>query len=227
MPSPGTLAMTSRSLGIVVLLAVSVTGCSRGRSGSTQSPAPVVRPSDRSAVGAESAFPLGPRPEYRSDRDAAVSDSDLDALWSRQLMVPIEGYSRFVIRDNFTARRGDRSHGALDIMAPRFTAVLAADDGVIERLATTPLGGIIVYATDLSDRFVYYYAHLQRYQPGIALGDTVAKGTVIGYVGTTGNAPPDAPHLHFQVMKRGSGRAWWDGAPINPVQFFVFDGVRR
>jgi murein DD-endopeptidase MepM/ murein hydrolase activator NlpD len=73
---------------------------------------------------------------------------------------------------------------------------------------------------------VYYYAHLQRYREGLAVGEKVAKGSVIGYVGTSGNAPPDTPHLHFQIMKRGTGRAWWDGPPINPLPFFALDGVR-
>jgi murein DD-endopeptidase MepM/ murein hydrolase activator NlpD len=73
---------------------------------------------------------------------------------------------------------------------------------------------------------VYYYAHLARYRKGLAVGDRVAKGSVIGYVGTTGNAPPDTPHLHFQVMKRAAGRAWWDGPAINPFSFFALDALR-
>jgi len=141
-------------------------------------------------------------------------------------MVPVEGMIRRSLRDDFTAKRDGKIHGALDLLATRFTPVLAADDCVIGRLSTGPIGGIIIYASDLSMRFVYYYAHLQRYRTGLAVGDTVAKGTVIGYVGSTGNAPPDTPHLHFQVMKRGAGRAWWDGPAIDPLPFFVFDGVR-
>jgi murein DD-endopeptidase MepM/ murein hydrolase activator NlpD len=159
-------------------------------------------------------------------RDTAVTDDLLDALWARQLMVPVEGLSRQGLRDDFSARRGDRVHGALDLLAPRFSAVLAADDCVIGRLVNGPVGGIALYASDPDNRFVYYYAHLQRYRRGLAVGDRVAKGSVIGYVGTTGNAPPDAPHLHFQVMKRAAGRVWWDGPSINPLSFFAFDGVR-
>jgi len=142
-------------------------------------------------------------------------------------MVPVEGRERRSLRDDFDARRGgDRVHGAIDIRADRFTAVLAAADCVIGRMFTGPVGGIVIYASDPDGPFVYYYAHLDRYRAGLAVGDRVAKGTVIGYVGTTGNASPEAPHLHFQVMKRGSGRAWWDGPPINPIFFFAFDGVR-
>lgn len=141
-------------------------------------------------------------------------------------MVPVEGLTRAGLRDDFAARRGDRIHGALDLLAPRFTAVLASDDCVIGRLATGAVGGIFIYAVDPTERFVYYYAHLQRYRKGLAVGDRVAKGSVLGYVGTTGNAPPDTPHLHFQVMKRAAGRTWWDGPAINPLALFAFDGVR-
>ncbi len=141
-------------------------------------------------------------------------------------MVPVEGLARVSLRDDYSAKRGESIHGALDLLAPRYAAVLATDDFVIGRLATGPVGGIVVYASDAAERFVYYYAHLQRYRKGLAVGDRVAKGSVIGYVGTTGNASPNTPHLHFQVMKRGIGRAWWDGPSINPLTFFAFDGVR-
>lgn len=142
-------------------------------------------------------------------------------------MVPVEGIARGSLHDDFGAKRsGDRVHGAIDLLAPRYTAVLAADDCVIGRMFSGPVGGIVIYAYDPDQQFVYYYAHLARYRSGLAVGDRVAKGTVIGYVGTTGNAPPDAPHLHFQIMKRGTGRAWWDGPPINPIFFFALDGVR-
>jgi len=171
--------------------------------------------------------PLPRRPEYRSPRDGAISDDDLDALWERQLMLPVEGLLRGALRDDFVAKRaGERIHGALDLLAPRYSAVLATDDAVIGRLGSGTIGGIFIYASDPDGRFVYYYAHLQRYRQGLAVGEKVAKGSVIGYVGTSGNAPSDTPHLHFQIMKRGTGRAWWDGPPINPLPFFALDGVR-
>lgn len=210
----------------VAVTAVALSACSRGHTAPSAMPIPATLPADGASVPVV-ANTAGTRPEYRSALTGGVTEEDIDALWERQLMVPVEGYSHRNVRDDFSAGRGSRVHGAVDIMAPRYTAVLAADDGVIGRLATGSLGGIVIYATDLSNRFVYYYAHLQRYQNGLAVGDTVAKGTVIGYVGTTGNAPDNIPHLHFQVMKRGSGRAWWDGPPINPYNLFMFDGVRR
>ena len=141
-------------------------------------------------------------------------------------MVPVEGIPRGALRDNYTAKRAAGIHGAIDIVAPRYTAVVASDDLVIGRLFSGPVGGIVVYASDPEQRFVYYYAHLERYRTGLTVGDRVAKGSVIGYVGTTGNAPPDTPHLHFQVMKRAVGRAWWDGPAINPFSFFALDALR-
>ena len=143
-------------------------------------------------------------------------------------MVPVNGFAREGLRDDYTApRSGDRNHRAIDLVVPAGTPVIAADDQVIGRLGDTPLGGIIIYASDLAAHFVYYYAHLKGYRSGLAVGDTVARGEVIGYVGSTGNASPDEPHLHFQVMKRGAGRAWWDGPPINPYIFFAFDGRKK
>jgi len=142
-------------------------------------------------------------------------------------MIPVEGITRLTLRDNYTAGRANgRIHGAIDILAPKGTPVMAAADHVIGRLFEGPIGGIVIYAYDEEERFVYYYAHLDRYRRGLSVGDRVAKGSVIGYVGTTGNAPPNTPHLHFQVMKRGRGRAWWDGPPINPYTYFAFDGIR-
>ena len=157
-----------------------------------------------------------------------MEESDLDALWTERLMVPVHGFSRDGLRDSYTApRSGDRNHRAIDLVVPTGTPVIAADDQVIGRLTSTPLGGIIIYASDLSQRFVYYYAHLKGYRSGLIVGDTVARGEVIGYVGSTGNASPEVPHLHFQVMKRGAGRAWWDGPSINPYIFFAFDGRKK
>jgi peptidoglycan LD-endopeptidase LytH len=169
---------------------------------------------------------LGPTPAHGGPLSARVSTDDLDALWERQLMVPVEGVPRRALRDDFTAKRGARMHGALDILAPRNSAIVASDDLVIGRLFSGPVGGIVIYGSDPTERFVYYYAHLARYRKGLAVGDRVAKGSVIGYVGTTGNAPPDTPHLHFQVMKRAVGRAWWDGPAINPFSFFALEALR-
>jgi len=143
------------------------------------------------------------------------------------MMVPVAGVAPNGVQDIFGARRGDRAHEAIDILASRGTPVLAAVDGVILRVATNGLGGNAIYATDPRRRFVYYYAHLDRYAGRPKAGDRIAQGTVIGYVGTTGNAPSDLPHLHFQLMRLIDGSRWWEGPPVNPFGYFVRTGKPR
>jgi murein DD-endopeptidase MepM/ murein hydrolase activator NlpD len=104
-------------------------------------------------------------------------------------------------------------------MAPRGTPVLSADDGRIWRLRVGGIGGITVYATDPAQRFVYYYAHLDRYHPGLVEGAAIARGDTLGYVGNTGNAAATAPHLHFQVSALGDDRRYWGGTPVDPLPF--------
>jgi murein DD-endopeptidase MepM/ murein hydrolase activator NlpD len=143
------------------------------------------------------------------------------ALAAKSLIIPVEGVDASRVRDSYTAARGGRTHDAVDIMAPRGTAVIAADAGTILRLRNNEAGGITIYQLDPEERFVYYYAHLDRYQDGLAEGMTIRQGDVLGFVGTTGNAPKNLPHLHFQVMLyRGRGQ-YWGGEPINPHPFFT------
>jgi peptidoglycan LD-endopeptidase LytH len=87
---------------------------------------------------------------------------------------------------------------------------------VILRMSTNKLGGITIYAADRDKDFVYYYAHLDHYEKDLAPGQSIHKGDILGYVGTTGNAPKDTPHLHFQIMIWATDGKWWDGEPINP-----------
>lgn len=138
----------------------------------------------------------------------------------KALIVPVEGVDPSLVRDSYSASRGARTHNALDIMAPRGTPVLAADNGLILRLSTNPAGGITIYHVDDEQSFVYYYAHLERYHEGLKEGARVRQGEVIGYVGTTGNAPKDLPHLHFQVMRYQKER-YWEGEPVNPHPYLV------
>jgi len=150
-----------------------------------------------------------------------------DALRSRHLMVPVAGVSPADVPDTFRARRGWRGiHGAVDIVAPRGTPVVSTDDGRVLRLRRNRKGGVTLYATDPTQRFIYYYAHLQAYGRGITPGCRLVRGQVIGFVGTTGNAPRREPHLHFQVMVRGRGRRL-GGEPIDPRPFFVSAGRAR
>jgi murein DD-endopeptidase MepM/ murein hydrolase activator NlpD len=182
-------------------------------------PAPLPEPPAESPL-----FPPGETPG-----DAAPSKGvDFDALRARGMMVPVLGVSPTQLVDTYNARRdGGRRHDALDILAPRGTPVLAADDGLIVRVGTNALGGNVIWATDGERRFAYYYAHLERHARGLREGQVVSRGNVIGYVGTTGNAPADTPHLHFQVMRLLDARRFSDGLPFNPMPFLSSPGVTR
>ncbi len=152
----------------------------------------------------------------------------MDGLRARSLMVPVAGVAPADVPDTFRAPRAGRGiHGAVDILAPRGTPVLAADAGRVLRLGRNRKGGLTLYATDETERFVYYYAHLDRYRDGVTKGTRLARGQVIGYVGTTGNADRREPHLHFQVMTRAAGSGWWSGEPIDPRPYFVSAGRAR
>ncbi|MEP6730453.1 MAG: M23 family metallopeptidase [bacterium] len=154
---------------------------------------------------------------------SAVSSVDaVDYLLARGILIPVAGASLGQLRDSFDEERdGGRTHRALDIMASRGTPILSADSGRILRLSTNTLGGNIIYASDPLGRIVYYYAHLDAYQPGLVQGAMVARGDTIGFVGTTGNAPKDTPHLHFQVMRMPADGKYWDGDPINPYPLIL------
>jgi murein DD-endopeptidase MepM/ murein hydrolase activator NlpD len=138
-------------------------------------------------------------------------------LADKDLAVPVQGVPRTKLRDSFHARRGKgRAHEAIDIMAPWGTPVLAADDGKLAKISSNRAGGLALFQVDPSGRFVYYYAHLAGYADGLREGQDVKKGDVIGYVGATGNAADNAPHLHFAVMVLAKERRWWGGEAINP-----------
>jgi murein DD-endopeptidase MepM/ murein hydrolase activator NlpD len=135
----------------------------------------------------------------------------------RDLAMPIEGVDGDDLRDNFAETRGgNRPHEALDIMAPRGTPVRAVRDGHIEKLFDSKQGGLTIYQFDPSATYAYYYAHLDRYAPGLREGRQVSKRDVIGYVGSTGNASPEAPHLHFAIFRLTPEKRWWDGHALNP-----------
>jgi murein DD-endopeptidase MepM/ murein hydrolase activator NlpD len=147
--------------------------------------------------------------------------SDADVLRAKALMVPVAGIGPAAVRDSYDAPRGSQRHEALDIPAPRGTPVLAADAGTILRLRKNQAGGITVYQLDDAERFVYYYAHLDGYRAGLAEGMRIRQGEVIGYVGTTGNAPANVPHLHFQVMRYAGNGRYSGGEPMNPLPYLV------
>jgi peptidoglycan LD-endopeptidase LytH len=139
------------------------------------------------------------------------------AIGPTGLLLPVSGVAATDLADTFTDRRGtDRVHEALDIMAPAGTPVLAVADGHVEKLFDSDNGGLTIYQFEPGGRYVYYYAHLQRYAAGLEEGDKVRRGQVIGYVGSSGNASPEAPHLHFAIFLLGPEKRWWEGTPVNP-----------
>jgi peptidoglycan LD-endopeptidase LytH len=147
----------------------------------------------------------------------------VETLRERDLEMPVKGVHRRNLRDTFSDGRGSRAHEALDIMAPRHTPIRAVEDGRIQKLFTSKAGGFTIYQFDPTETFSYYYAHLDRYADGLREGQPVRRGDVIGYVGSSGNASPDAPHLHFAIFRLTPERRWWKGEPINPYPVFTAD----
>jgi peptidoglycan LD-endopeptidase LytH len=137
-------------------------------------------------------------------------------LQERNLLVPVQGISGSQLVRSFADARTGHEHEAIDILAPRNTPVLAAEDGTIAKLFLSKAGGNTIYQFDPSQRFCYYYAHLERYADGLKEGNAVHRGEVIGYVGTSGNAPPDTPHLHFAISILNPDHHWWEGTAIDP-----------
>jgi peptidoglycan LD-endopeptidase LytH len=151
-------------------------------------------------------------------RPAPVDEaSAIQELRARRLEFPVAGALPGDLRDSFDEARGRRVHEAIDILASRGTPVRAVEDGTIAKLYQGGAGGISVYQFDPVERYCYYYAHLQRYAPGLREGQQVRRSEVIGFVGTTGNAPENTPHLHFAIFLLDESRQWWRGTPINPM----------
>ena len=141
------------------------------------------------------------------------------ALLEREVAMPLDGVSPAALHSNFDERRGGgaRRHEALDIMAPRRTLVKSAAKGRVLKLFTSAAGGLMIYAADSSERFVLMYAHLDGYADGMRDGAPLARGQLIGYVGSTGNAIASAPHLHFAVARSADVKRWSKGRPIDPL----------
>jgi len=162
---------------------------------------------------------LGPQPSAPTNGASApaVVPADIDALKSQGMIVPVAGVQAKNLIDSFDDMRGGaRRHNAIDIMAQRNTPVLAATSGTIVKMHNSAAGGLTVYQSDVTSRFVMMYGHLDSYRPGLKEGTAVKRGEIIGFVGSTGNANPLAPHLHFQVTRNDNIKEWWKGTPLNP-----------
>lgn len=176
--------------------------------GAAGSSRPWVRPSDSANA-----------PSDQAQGPAAPPDPDLRR---RRLLLPVRGVRPEQLQNTYDHSRSDgRVHEAIDIMAPRHTPVLAVEDGRIAKLFNSKQGGLTIYQFDPTETYAYYYAHLDRYAPGLEEGDQVRRGQLVGYVGFTGNASPEGPHLHFAIYRLTSEKKWWDGQPVNPFPVLV------
>jgi len=152
----------------------------------------------------------------RAEPLVAPTAADIEALRA-ELAMPVAGVKPAQLFDSFDEKRGtSRRHEAIDIPAPRGTPVLSAAPGRVMRLFSSKDGGLMIYAADATERFILMYAHLDSYARGLADGATLERGQAIGYVGTTGNAPPNLPHLHFAIARTPNVARWWTGVPVNP-----------
>lgn len=177
---------------------------------------PVPAPRTVATDNALSATPITATPGIDPSRrePAAIAGAEPS---SADLLIPVQGTSAAELTDTFVdARSEGRSHDAIDIMAAAGTPVIAVADGHIEKLFDSARGGLTIYQFEPRGRYAYYYAHLQRYADGLAEKQSIKRGQVIGYVGSTGNADPAAPHLHFAIFVLGPERRWSEGTAINP-----------
>lgn len=152
-----------------------------------------------------------------SPESTAVAEPGNSVPSPSGLLIPVDGIHANQLTDTFDdARAAGRVHDAIDIMAPRGTRVLAVADGKVAKLFTSVRGGLTVYEFDPSATYSYYYAHLDSYAPGLVEGKQLQRGDLIGFVGSSGDASPTAPHLHFAINVLGPDKRWWQGTPINP-----------
>jgi murein DD-endopeptidase MepM/ murein hydrolase activator NlpD len=144
-----------------------------------------------------------------------------DDLRAKGLLLPVPGTRAEELRPDFYDDRGQRGHEAIDIKAPRGQPVLAVEDGKIVKLFNSVRGGLTIYQFDPTEKYAYYYAHLDRYADSVVEGTKVRRGEVIGYVGSTGNAAASNPHLHFAIFLLGPEKLWWKGKALDPYPALV------
>lgn len=180
----------------------------------------VVTNEARSRVIPSEAYGSGVTREVRKSADASPA---LGMTAPAPLIIPVRGITKADLKDTWGQSRGNglRRHTAIDILAPRGTPALAAVDGTILKLFESRAGGLTLYLADVAGTTLYYYAHLDAYAANIREGMRVRQGDVVGYVGTTGNAPPGTPHLHFGIEQLPPSGEWWKGVPMNPYPILM------
>ncbi|PPT39686.1 M23 family metallopeptidase [Xanthomonas arboricola] len=183
--------------------------------------AAMAAPSAAPAVAAPAIAASSPSTEMMPTTNAPAAPASAAAPEAASsgsgLLIPVQGIGSGQLQDTFTdARSEGRVHDAIDILAPTGTPVIAVADGTVEKLFNSERGGLTVYQFDPNGTYCYYYAHLERYADGLAEKQSIKRGQVIGYVGSTGNADPAAPHLHFEIHRLGPEKQWWKGEVLNP-----------
>ena len=182
-------------------------------------PSPVTGEVRPPAVPEETPSATPPAPQLPPPLTSTLAPSlpPTSDLAAKHLLVPVQGMRADQLRNTFEDARGQgRIHEAMDIMAPRGTPVLAVEDGRVVKLFTSKQGGLTVYQFDPTEVYAYYYAHLDSYAEGLQEGSWMRRGQLIGYVGSTGNASPAGPHLHFAIFRLTPEKQWWKGEAINP-----------
>ena len=217
------LRLTALAVCALLAVAAAVAFGSRMQTSTQVNPPPLLQPTAAPAQKEAFLSPVAnpassPRLSPTATSPAAASsDADRAELRARALTLPVQGVLAAQLADTYTqARAAGASHEALDIMAAHGTPVLAVEDGPVAKLFLSKPGGVTIYQFDPGEQYAYYYAHLDRYADGVREGTYLHKGQVIAYVGSTGNASPEAPHLHFAIFRLGPERQWWRGTPLNP-----------
>lgn len=162
------------------------------------------------------------QPTPQATAPATAPATEAVAAPSGKLLIPVVGISPAQLSDTFADDRGGRRHEAIDIMAPAGTPVVAAAPGTVEKLFRSDAGGNTIYIRSADRTTIHYYAHLSAYAPGLAEGQAVRGGDRLGTVGSTGNANPAAPHLHFAVLRTTPAAHWWESTvAIDPYPLLV------
>lgn len=175
-----------------------------------------------SGEASQTSLAVAPAARPNASTRSIIGADPVSELRQRHLRLPLTSVDVEALKGSFSEGRdrGKRPHEAVDIMAPRNTPIQAVEDGVIAKLFLSKAGGLTVYQFDPSQDYCYYYAHLEKYESGLKEGMKVRAGDRLGYVGSSGNASPNAPHLHFAIFRLTDAHHWWQGTPIDPYSVF-------
>lgn len=216
-PTPPPPALPTPTLPTATLPAPTTSASPLPAAPSPALPAATALNAPSAAASTSTTMPQMPQATAAGTASAGDLAAVVRELQGRRLTIPVAGVKADDIASgSFHQARDGHTHEALDLLAPRGTPIIAVEDGRIVKLFWSRAGGHTIYQFDPSNRFAYYYAHLDRYADGLAETQTVRRGDIIGYVGSSGNASADAPHLHFAIFLLTAERQWWKGAAVDP-----------